>query len=86
MNDLILDEPYITSYDDFINNTWYMYPYVKTGYRRRYQDAKYYLQSLFWWNNETLNIWTHLLGALTFLGLLLSTNLSSIMIIFHFYL
>ena len=50
MDESILDE---TSYDEFVNNTWYMYPYIKTGYRRRYQDAKYYLRSLFWWNKST---------------------------------
>ena len=83
MDEVIIDDiPDTTeymAYDDFVNNTWYMYPYIKTGYRRRYQDAKYYLQSLFWWNNETLNIWTHLLGAITFFILLFTTNLSSIM-------
>ena len=64
MTEVIIDDlpenSVYTRYDDFVNNTWYMYPYIKTGYRRRYQDAKYYLQSLFWMHNETINIWTHL--------------------------
>lgn len=27
------------------------------------------LESVFWWTNETINIWSHLFGYLLFLGL-----------------
>ena len=82
MNEDIIDKnltTYYINYDDYVSNTWYMYPYIKTGYRRRYQDYRYYLKSLFWMHNETINIWTHLLGSITFFILLFTTNISSIM-------
>ncbi|XP_023659760.2 progestin and adipoQ receptor family member VII, a [Paramormyrops kingsleyae] len=38
--------------------------HVLTGYRPLHQDWRYYLLSLFRRHNETVNVWTHLLGAL----------------------
>ncbi|MFT7811081.1 membrane progestin receptor alpha-B-like [Arapaima gigas] len=38
--------------------------HVRSGYRPLYRDWRYYSLSLFHWHNETLNVWTHLLGAL----------------------
>lgn len=36
-------------------------PYIRRGYRFQL-SAKDCIKSLFWWTNETLNIWTHFLG------------------------
>lgn len=44
-------------------------PYIHTGYRSD-QTWKQCLLSVLQFHNETLNIWTHLLGFLIFLGLL----------------
>jgi adiponectin receptor len=43
--------------------------YIIKGYRKCEMDYKYYLKSIFQFHNETLNIWTHLIGALLFIGL-----------------
>lgn len=32
-------------------------------------DMKYSFFSMFWWTNETINIWSHILGCALFLGL-----------------
>lgn len=47
-------------------------PYLTTGYRVGY-DARACLASVFEWHNETLNIWTHLLGFFACVVLLLRT-------------
>ncbi|XP_071393575.1 progestin and adipoQ receptor family member VII, a isoform X1 [Centroberyx affinis] len=41
--------------------------YVHAGYRPLHQNWRYYFLSLFQRHNETLNIWTHLLGFLAIL-------------------
>ena len=38
-------------------------PYILTGYRPPYQKWSFYLKSVFRIHNETLNIWSHLVGA-----------------------
>lgn len=38
-------------------------PYVHTGYRLPYQHWSYYVRSLFHVHNETINVWTHLIGC-----------------------
>lgn len=38
-------------------------PHVHTGYRMPYQPWGYYLKSLFHLHNETVNVWTHLIGC-----------------------
>ncbi|XP_023305716.1 progestin and adipoQ receptor family member 3 isoform X2 [Lucilia cuprina] len=43
-------------------------PYIRGGYRT-FLSTKLCLQSVFWWTNETINIWTHLCGCLMFIGL-----------------
>jgi len=45
-------------------------PYIKTGYRSSF-DYKQCIKSLLYFHNETMNIWTHLLGFLAFMALLL---------------
>lgn len=39
-------------------------PYVNSGYRLPYQPWIYYVKSLFHLHNETVNVWTHLIGCL----------------------
>nr|XP_036212754.1 progestin and adipoQ receptor family member 3 isoform X1 [Bactrocera oleae]XP_036212755.1 progestin and adipoQ receptor family member 3 isoform X1 [Bactrocera oleae]XP_036212756.1 progestin and adipoQ receptor family member 3 isoform X1 [Bactrocera oleae]XP_036212757.1 progestin and adipoQ receptor family member 3 isoform X1 [Bactrocera oleae]XP_036212758.1 progestin and adipoQ receptor family member 3 isoform X1 [Bactrocera oleae]XP_036212759.1 progestin and adipoQ receptor family member 3 len=43
-------------------------PYIRRGYRT-FLSTKLCLQSVFWWTNETINIWSHLFGCLLFIGL-----------------
>ena len=38
-----------------------------TGYRCGFTDWRTSLRSIFMWHNETVNIWSHLLGAIAFL-------------------
>ncbi|KAK6111247.1 hemolysin-III related family protein [Brugia pahangi] len=40
--------------------------YVYTGYRPPYLSAMQYMKWIFQWNNETINIWTHLIGFFYF--------------------
>ena len=39
-------------------------PCILTGYRPAHQPWIYYIKSLFWIHNETVNIWTHLLSPI----------------------
>ncbi|KAJ7220617.1 hemolysin-III related-domain-containing protein [Mycena pura] len=40
-------------------------PSIRTGYRRVTNSWLLCFQSLSWWHNETVNIWSHFSGALT---------------------
>ncbi|KAL3982868.1 hemolysin-III related family protein [Acanthocheilonema viteae] len=40
--------------------------YVHTGYRPPYLSAMQYVKWIFRWNNETINIWSHLIGFFYF--------------------
>ena len=42
-------------------------PYTLTGYRPANQPWSYYVGSIFKLHNETINVWTHLLGIFVFL-------------------
>lgn len=42
------------------------YPFVLSGYRAHDSTAWEALRSVWSWHNETINIWTHLLGFLFF--------------------
>ncbi|XP_064485730.1 progestin and adipoQ receptor family member 3-like [Ornithodoros turicata] len=44
-------------------------PFIHSGYRSC-RTVKECFRSIIQWNNETLNIWTHLLGAVVFVGVL----------------
>ncbi|KAK8757147.1 progestin and adipoQ receptor family member 3-like [Amblyomma americanum] len=44
-------------------------PFIRSGYRVLYTPQEC-LRSVFEWNNETLNIWTHLAGILLFSAML----------------
>mmetsp|Transcript_26001 Transcript_26001/g.46012 ORF Transcript_26001/g.46012 Transcript_26001/m.46012 type:complete len:377 (-) Transcript_26001:6656-7786(-) len=44
--------------------------YIKTGYRINFSTSKRIFSSLFMVHNESVNVWTHLLGVMLFLFLL----------------
>uniref|UniRef100_T1IKM7 Progestin and adipoQ receptor family member 3 n=1 Tax=Strigamia maritima TaxID=126957 RepID=T1IKM7_STRMM len=52
-------------------------PFIRHGYRA-YLSPQLCVKSMFWWTNETLNIWTHLCG-LTFFVLLLLYDATFVM-------
>jgi adiponectin receptor len=52
-------------------------PHIRKYYRT-YFSYKLCLKSMFRWHNETLNIWTHLIGALVFILFTLYTIISNI--------
>ncbi|XP_063237354.1 progestin and adipoQ receptor family member 3 isoform X2 [Bacillus rossius redtenbacheri] len=45
-------------------------PYIRSGYRGLL-TTKMCLESVFWWTNETVNIWSHIFGWMLFMGLTL---------------
>ncbi|XP_043515136.1 progestin and adipoQ receptor family member 3 [Frieseomelitta varia] len=45
-------------------------PYILHGYRG-YLTTKLCIESIFWWTNETVNIWSHIFGWMLFCGLTL---------------
>ena len=45
-------------------------PAILTGYRVPYQSWKYYFYSVFQLHNETVNVWTHLIGSCIILHML----------------
>jgi Haemolysin-III related len=47
--------------------------YILRGYRIGFNTKKLILRSLFMLHNETVNVWTHLIGVLVFLVLLIWT-------------
>ncbi|KAG1714488.1 Progestin and adipoQ receptor family member 3 [Nymphon striatum] len=40
-------------------------PYIQCGYRRKLSAIEC-VNSLWWWNNETINVWSHIIGFLAF--------------------
>ncbi|KAH7131520.1 mPR-like GPCR protein [Dactylonectria estremocensis] len=42
--------------------------YITSGYRQSHSSYAHSFRSLFYLHNETVNIWSHLLGAVVFLG------------------
>jgi len=58
----------------FLNNIGY--PYIKKYYRINY-NWKECLQSLFFFHNDTVNVWSHLISALIFIGLIIYRNIIS---------
>jgi adiponectin receptor len=49
--------------------------FIIGGYRRINEDIKFYFKSIFRLHNETLNIWTHLLGSILYIYIIIFTNL-----------
>ena len=55
-------------------NKWLVYnQYVDYGYRTNYNKNKILLKSACTCHNETANVWTHLLGAILFVGIVFYT-------------
>lgn len=47
--------------------------YIKRGYRINFNSKKRICKSLFMCHNETVNVWSHLIGVGCFIGLLIYT-------------
>ena len=45
--------------------------YIEHGYRIGYPTYCSLCKTLFTWNNETVNVWTHMLGAIAFVVILI---------------
>ncbi|XP_021922005.1 progestin and adipoQ receptor family member 3 isoform X1 [Zootermopsis nevadensis] len=61
--------PLLLSYDDAPSYLKFN-PYIHSGYRG-FLTTKMCLESMFWWTNETVNIWSHVFGWMLFMGLTL---------------
>ena len=48
--------------------------FIITGYRPTRKSCCYYSKSIFKLHNETINIWTHMIGAFIFIGILSYLN------------
>lgn len=49
-------------------------PYIRRGYRNQLNSFRRCFWSLFYLNNETVNIWSHALPGISFLDILLATD------------
>uniref|UniRef100_A0A0N5AMF4 Progestin and adipoQ receptor family member 3 n=1 Tax=Syphacia muris TaxID=451379 RepID=A0A0N5AMF4_9BILA len=49
-----------------LNEAYWLNRHVHTAYRPPHLSTQDYLKSVFEWNNETINIWTHLIGFIYF--------------------
>lgn len=47
--------------------------YIHTGYRINFNSSKKICKSLFMLHNESVNVWSHLIGVAIFIGLLFWT-------------
>jgi len=50
--------------------------FIEKYYRKDNKNWSYYIKSLFKWHNETINIWSHLLGFLGILGISVYVNIT----------
>ena len=68
-NSLILQEHIGELNDDhkFLHDN----EYIHTGYRLYFNTCRKILRSLFLWHNESVNIWSHGLGLVLFIGILI---------------
>ncbi|XP_058824371.1 progestin and adipoQ receptor family member 3 isoform X2 [Topomyia yanbarensis] len=57
----------LLSYDDAPKHLQFN-PFIRSGYRT-ILSTKLCLESIFWWTNETINIWSHVFGWFLFIGL-----------------
>ena len=71
------DKSLINATQPFIG-TWQDLPeaykdneYIKTGYRINFRKLRQIARSLFMIHNETVNIWSHLIGAIAFIVFLI---------------
>lgn len=74
MNDLLLENNNYLNYEELPE--WYKdNQYILTSYRDTGKDYLYYFKSIFKMHNETMNIWSHLIGAMMFIGIGIFSNL-----------
>lgn len=57
----------LCSFEDAPNHLKFN-PFIREGYRKEL-TTWLCLESVFWWTNETINIWSHLFGWFLFVGL-----------------
>lgn len=57
----------LLSYDDAPHHLRFN-PFIRSGYRT-ILSTKLCIESMFWWTNETVNIWSHIFGWFLFIGL-----------------
>lgn len=50
--------------------------FILRGYRIGFNSRPKILKSLFLLHNETVNVWSHLIGVIVFLGLLIYTSVA----------
>ncbi|CAI2374003.1 unnamed protein product [Moneuplotes crassus] len=48
--------------------------HIHHGYRKNFNSLSCTLKTIFMWHNETVNIWSHLIGAIFFFWLILSAG------------
>ena len=51
-------------------------PYIRRGYRKQLNSLRECYKSLFYFHNESVNIWSHLLAGVFFFAVLLTTDYS----------
>jgi adiponectin receptor len=65
------------------NPTWTKKPYILSGYREQNKSNLNYLASIFKIHNESVNIWTHMMGLLYFLYIIFKNNSYNYVIIIY---
>ena len=70
-NDLNLDVGTFEEAPKFMQDN----EFIKSGYLLNCTNLKKTFKSLIMWHNETINIWSHLLGAIFFFGLIFYTSI-----------
>lgn len=54
-------------YNDEETSKWHREPFIKSGYRQDYSTFRQCIQSLFYINNQSFNVWSHIAAFLYFL-------------------
>jgi len=67
------DLPYFIGTIEEAEQFYRVNPYILTGYRVNFNSFRRLFRSLFMLHNETINIWTHLIGGLIFIFLIIHT-------------
>ena len=71
------DKPHVGVIDEIApENIWNKY--IVTGYRINFVTWRQIIRSLFLWHNETMNIWTHLVGFFVYTVVLCVVGFSQI--------
>ena len=71
------DKPHVGVIDEIApENVWNKY--IVTGYRINFVTWRQIIRSLFLWHNETMNIWTHMVGFFVYTVVLCVVGFSQI--------